>query len=175
MKIISRISEKIKYQKYYIVIILAFIFFIFGFVLNNSTMGGFAGSILIAGVTCYDVAYERKLSRDKSKILETNFKRFVSNEVEFNVSQLGKFQSEITILKQLRFDRDAYAKPDTKPQVNIIKWGDYTFCFEFIEPEEFNNLLIFYRQLENISEYSCHDIVSKDKQYLYHLLNYNNY
>ena len=40
--------------------------------------------------------------------------------------------------------------------------GDYTFCFEFIEPEEFNNLLIFYRRLENISEYSCHDIVSKD-------------
>ena len=86
---------------------------------------GVAGSILIAGFTCYDVTYERKLSRDKSRTLETNFKRFVSNEVEFNVSQLGKFQSEISILKQQRFDRDAYAKPDTKPQVNITNGGLY--------------------------------------------------
>lgn len=125
-------------------------------------MCGFAGSILVAGFTHYDVAYERELNRNKSRILEKNLKRFFSNEVKFNVSQLEKFQSEINILKQQRFDRYAYAKPDIKPQVNIIKWEDYALCFEFIEPEEFKKLLFFYRQLEYINEYSCHDIVSKD-------------
>ena len=133
----------IKYKISSIIIIFSLIFPIIFFILGitkNYAFLTFAGSILMAGVAFYGFIYDRELNNDKNRRLETNFLKFVSKEVEFNVSQLEKFQSEISILKQQRHDRYVYTKPDIKPQVNITKWGIILFVLNLLNQK---NLTIY--------------------------------
>ena len=114
---------------------------IIGVIFNNSTIGTFSGTIIMAGIAFYGFTYDRELNNNKKEKERKNVRKFLAIEIRSTTSNLEKFLNETISQKELQTGD------------NIKLW--YKFfnqIIEAFETDEIETLNDFFRKLKSIDD-----------------------